>query len=329
MASIYYVYQKSSYKQERSGGYLWSPQKARNGAKKLGFANMTLIKSGDYILHHVNKRILSISKVVKDCYECDKPSEYATGEWEKNGYRIDVEYYDLDVPLNVLEYSRYLIPSSKAQKGNAFSKDGKPVQSYVCTLEDLKAEFLLKKMLATETRNEVIEVIVSALESIGGYVTVDDQSDYATDDFWVKQLWGSVSGQWKNESKPRHIVERGGNVKRAIPVRNPKISINALKHADNKCENDSRHVTFKRKSMQIYYMESHHLIPISRYNDFDYSLDIEENIICLCPTCHRLLHHGSMSEKETLLKKLYNARKQALMQCGLEVTFDKLKSYYK
>ena len=76
-------------------------------------------------------------------------------------------------------------------------------------------------------------------------------------------------------------------------------------------------------------MESHHLIPISRYKDFQYSLDVEENVVSLCPTCHRLLHHGKMSEKEVLLKKLHDARKQALKQCGLDISFDKLKEYYK
>lgn len=325
MASIYYVHQKSSYKHERKLGYLWSPQRAKDGRMNRGFANMTLIKTGDFILHHVDGRILSISKVAVDCYEHNRPSDYPDGNWSDVGYMIDVDYYDLDEPLNVLDYNEDLKPSSDAETGNAFTRAGRPVQSYICTLEDKQAVFLLKKMIANQTSNDVISVIISALKNLESY---DDQiDDYISDDR-VCRLWDSVSGKWNSKRKPLQTVEKCDNMTKVNPVRDPKVSINALKHANNKCENNSKHITFKRKNIDIYYMEAHHLIPISKYYDFKYSLDIEENIVCLCPTCHRLLHHATMPEKEALLKILYNNRRQALEQCGLVISFEELKSYY-
>ena len=55
-----------------------------------------------------------------------------------------------------------LIPSQYAEKGNAFSKHGKPVQSYICTLEDAQAEFLLREILKHQTGRDVIDVILLA-----------------------------------------------------------------------------------------------------------------------------------------------------------------------
>jgi hypothetical protein len=328
MPSIYYVYQKQTYKQEHAGGYVWSPQTAKDGSRNRGFTNMTLIKSGDYILHHKDKEILSISKVISNCYDCRRPLDYKGGEWNSDGYRIDVRYYDLNKPINVMSFSERLIPSQYAEKGNAFSKHGKPVQSYICTLEDAQAEFLLREILKHQTGRDVIDVILLALENFDNSVSFGDELDNYDNDDKVRRYWDLVSGNWNSTKKPQNIVELE-NTTRVIPRRDPRVSMNALKHANNECENIKDHVTFKRKGVDIAYMESHHLIPISKYKDFSYSLDIEENIVCLCPTCHRLLHHGSMEEKESLIKKLYDNRKLALEQCGLNVTFDKLKSYYK
>ncbi|MBY0001439.1 HNH endonuclease [Priestia aryabhattai] len=52
-------------------------------------------------------------------------------------------------------------------------------------------------------------------------------------------------------------------------------------------------------------MEAHHLIPMKKQNDYQNSIDVDGNIICLCPTCHRKIHVGNNNKKE-LIKLLYN-----------------------
>ncbi|MBP5362507.1 MAG: hypothetical protein J6Y71_05725 [Ruminococcus sp.] len=70
-------------------------------------------------------------------------------------------------------------------------------------------------------------------------------------------------------------------------------------------------------------------MPLSKYQDFDYSLDVMENIVSLCSHCHNLLHYGRFEDKLVILKKLYNERKDALEKCGLHITFDELAEYYR
>lgn len=64
------------------------------------------------------------------------------------------------------------------------------------------------------------------------------------------------------------------------------------------CELCGTKNTFEDKNGKEYF-EGHHLIMynISSQSKFKYSLDITENIICLCPTCHRKIHYA---DKETI-----------------------------
>lgn len=67
-------------------------------------------------------------------------------------------------------------------------------------------------------------------------------------------------------------------------------------------------------------MEGHHLIPMKKQSEFDVSLDVYANIICLCPICHRLLHYGITSEKEYLADKLFENRQTRLIHSGIDIS---------
>ena len=66
-----------------------------------------------------------------------------------------------------------------------------------------------------------------------------------------------------------------------------------------------------------------------KYRDFDYNVDVMENIVSLCSHCHNLLHYGRFEDKVPILKKLYEERIEDLRKCGLDLTLEKLESYYK
>lgn len=101
---------------------------------------------------------------------------------------------------------------------------------------------------------------------------------------------------------------------------------NALKRANYKCEINCNHETFKRKTDGYNYTEAHHLIPLYMQDNFEKSLDIEENIISLCSNCHRKIHYGL--EQDKLIKQLYIDRKEKLSKKGLNITLEELLSYY-
>lgn len=111
--------------------------------------------------------------------------------------------------------------------------------------------------------------------------------------------------------------------------RNINVARNALIRANFLCEYDNSDRVFLRKgSIDRYYTEAHHLIPLSEHNDFEYSLDIEENVVSLCSHCHNLLHYGRHEDKKIILEKLYNQRVNVLRECGINITFEQLFNYY-
>ena len=77
-----------------------------------------------------------------------------------------------------------------------------------------------------------------------------------------------------------------------------------------------------RKSNNKPYMEPHHLIPMAYQDNFDFSLDIEENIVCLCSNCHNKIHYGQGNVE--LAIKLFNERKEALEKCGIIISEENL-----
>ena len=59
---------------------------------------------------------------------------------------------------------------------------------------------------------------------------------------------------------------------------------------------------------------------------FNYSLDIEPNIISLCSHCHNMIHYG-LNQSE-IIESIYLKRKNALLLCGIDVDKDELFSFY-
>lgn len=150
------------------------------------------------------------------------------------------------------------------------------------------------------------------LESISEIV-LDSDNDFVPE-------WTGVKEEQAMTTSPR--------TGRDIPKRDPQRAADALRHADYLCEYDPRDRTFLRKNGKPY-TEPHHLIPISKYRDFEYSVDVMENIVSLCSHCHNLLHYGRFQDKKPILEKLYNDRREALYNCGLDLSLEQLEKYYK
>ncbi len=113
---------------------------------------------------------------------------------------------------------------------------------------------------------------------------------------------------------------------REIIIRRKASMAIALAKANYMCETDESHPSFIRKSNFKNYTEAHHLIPLAFQSDFEYSLDIPENIVSLCSNCHNQLHYGV--EKKEILKKLYDERKDDLEKNKIGISFEQLCKYY-
>jgi len=327
--SVFYVYQGDTYKYELAGEYVWSPKLNSAGGKNAGYTMMTNVKKGDFILHNCNGKIMAISIAKTDCYDGDQPSELygksSTSNWDKDGYRIDTKYYELDTPLLVTKYKTWL--AANYVDGSAFTVNGTGKQQYMCKIADVHAVYLLEKAIELQKSTDTISILKAAIADI----VEEKESEYdQIEKNEIDNLVGSSGDkkpEWNNKKTKQETIT-SLTTGREKPKRDTQVAVDALAHAEYVCEFDETHRTFIRKNGKPY-TEPHHLIPISKYRDFEYGVDRMQNIVSLCSHCHNLLHYGRLEDKLPVLKKLYDARKDALRDIGLDLTFEQLMNYYK
>lgn len=116
-------------------------------------------------------------------------------------------------------------------------------------------------------------------------------------------------------AKPQAIITSSTQWKR-----NQIIITQALEGAGYLCEQDPTHMTFIARSTGRAYMEGHHLLPLKHQSQFDCSIDIYANVVCLCPICHRLLHFGQDSDRRYAAEKLFEKRSDRLIRSGIDLS---------
>ena len=130
---------------------------------------------------------------------------------------------------------------------------------------------------------------------------------------------------------PQPIPQKGKSSGKHTYIRSADVSARALARAGGICAlsaPNEPHRSFIWKKTGANYVEAHHLIPFSKQAGYPYSLDVEENIVALCPNCHRLLHHAQAEAKYHSLKRLLHERKDALAQRELIIELKDLRRLY-
>ena len=115
--------------------------------------------------------------------------------------------------------------------------------------------------------------------------------------------------------------------------RNPLLGRIAIQNAYYACENNHEHKTFKSAKTQKNFMEAHHLVPVKYqqkiWQKYNINVDCVENIVSLCPTCHRAFHNGTKEVKAQLIENIYNQIVPRYNSIGFEITLDEIKELYK
>lgn len=117
------------------------------------------------------------------------------------------------------------------------------------------------------------------------------------------------------DSTYQNLIQENDEVKittlkeRDVYVRDRKIALASMENAGYVCEFDNSHHLFTSRFSNRPYLEAHHLIPMEFQPDFKTkSLDIVENVFCLCPNCHRAVHHAVKDNTRQILDELTAAR---------------------
>lgn len=91
-------------------------------------------------------------------------------------------------------------------------------------------------------------------------------------------------------------------------ARDPRIAALRFDLSGYRCEIDNTHETFIAQRTNKAYVEAHHFIPMKYQPYFEMPLDNLENVISLCPNCHRGIHYGIADHKYSLIETIYEKR---------------------
>lgn len=190
--------------------------------------------------------------------------------------------------------------------------DRTPKESFIRLFMDFIEKYGNKKSIY-----DPFVIKYSSYKSLNNIDVDDENGVINTNDVFDPEI---VQPSYAPEEKPENIEGKNKKYKR-----NPAKAKRAIVYSSYQCNIDNSHGSFIAKNGKTY-MEAHHLIPMSVQEDFKNSLDVDANIVTLCPTCHRKLHYGKEIESE--LKKLFDERVLLLKESGIDITFDALKKYY-
>lgn len=180
-------------------------------------------------------------------------------------------------------------------------------------LEDGTFEWKLRPQLA--------KALIVKFPDLGNAVVNNRLDDGLNEDIAEHSL-NLGNSQSISRERPEPVIIHGVQ---AYP-RSRVAAMIALQNANHKCEIDSFHRTFERRVDALPYMESHHLIPMAAQGDYDVSIDVPENIVSLCSSCHNEIHYGKNAVK--LIEQLYNSRVHLLEQNDIFVSLPQLLKYY-
>ncbi len=108
----WWVNQNQTFRQERAGGYLWSPKRNANGARNPFYEFMREVAPGDLVLSFEGTYIRAVGVVQSYCYECPKPAEFGAAgpNWENIGWKVDLHYRDLINQVRPADYMQAILP---------------------------------------------------------------------------------------------------------------------------------------------------------------------------------------------------------------------------
>ena len=261
-----------------------------------------------------------------------------TTKYRKTSNRIIVAFTDdatihreriLDPSLHrTLEEDGKLIDCTYSiESDNIYNLDDYPVK-FIIPIADYSTYMFRKQRFYKGKYPALDRKIIAYLDQYLN-ITIDEDSPLFQRQVQEEEVSEGIVSEDNSKTEPEFTLMGGSKVVN----KKARVSKSALVAARFLCAVDPGHKTFLTEKGTPY-MEGHHLIPCTYSNAVRFrderqrNIDCTQNIVCLCPTCHRRVHFGSKEEKEAILKHLYDKQLSALKKAGLDISFKELLSLY-
>jgi len=112
---------------------MWSPKLQKDGRENNSYENMRRVSPGDIVFSFKDTRLYAIGIILSEGYTCNRPEELSKDDWATDGWKVDVEYTELNNrirPKDHIEKLRKNLPN----KYSPLKADGDGNQSYLFEL---------------------------------------------------------------------------------------------------------------------------------------------------------------------------------------------------
>ncbi len=176
------------------------------------------------------------------------------------------------------------------------------------------------KYLIDGFQRSSMQLLESEFNKIIGLTLVNKESISDKDLIDAEKLGNDLAGiTILNEIYKKINIQKKDKLVKAIE--RGKIANEIKKYAGYKCQIceviGNTPYTFKKKNGE-YYIETHHIIPVSDIENSSLSV---ENLICVCPNHHRQLHYGNVDiilNSELYIKYLIDNKEVTIKKINLK-----------
>tara|TARA_Y100000817_G_scaffold104624_1_gene81974 strand:- start:217 stop:1116 length:900 start_codon:yes stop_codon:yes gene_type:complete len=196
--AFWWVSQNKTFKQERSGNYLWAPSQSSDGGYPFHWSNMKKLSVGDIVFSYVDQHIPAVSIIKKNAESSNRPLEFPdiseVQNWRFKGLKSVSDYTDLNTPLNVLHIKDKLL-EILPNKYSPLDKNGSGNQGYLFSINSKSGNFLLDQIaelnkldFESNFENNISSSLEDETESVRLIQARKGQGKFRRDLF---NVWGS------------------------------------------------------------------------------------------------------------------------------------------
>lgn len=178
----WWVNQNQTYRHEVRGGYLWSPKRRRDGGQNPFYDFMREVAPGDVIFSFADTLIKALGIAQSHAYEAPKPKEFGqTGAyWDQIGWRVDVGFVELRLPIRPSERMDVLAPLLPSRY-SPLRANGAGLQNlYLTGLTELLAGALID-LIGVEARNIIRGRVLAESQVIAPAVGLIEWEEHEID----------------------------------------------------------------------------------------------------------------------------------------------------
>ena len=292
--NYFFVFQNKTYNEEYSGGYLWAPQYGNTGRKVSHWEKMKEVRRGDVIIHSYKKQIKAISIAKRDVFAAKRPAELSN-EWKQEGWRVDTTYIPFAKSIVTSDYKEELL-KLQPQADAPFNRLGRGNTGYLFVANKQMYEFIIRETAAIQKDVKEKQRILELLDSnerpqaiVSEFEIIMDLEEAKAKQLSPEKL--AVQIKDRKSKKPQKIEA-------VMYYRCPYVKEMVKRIAEGKCQMCGKEAPFYDKD-KVPYLEEHHVKRLA-----DGGSDTMDNVVAICPNCHRKVHVLNDGENNNILEEI-------------------------